>query len=106
VDPGLTQRDRVVALGHLTERVLRPRHDRPVVMTVERAVVDPLGLEEDDRVVVLDRRDQQPLRVVRVRDHHRLQAGDVGEQRLRALRVGLPAEDAAAARHPDRRAGT
>ena len=94
--------DRVVPLGHVAERVLRPRHDRPVVVPVERPVVDPLGLEEDHRVVVLDRRDQQALGVVRVRHDDRLQAGHVGEQRLGALRVGLPAEDAAAGRHADR----
>ena len=77
----------------------RPRHDRLVVVTVERAVVDPLRLEEDHRVVVLDRGDQQPLGVVRIRRQHRLQSAHVGEQALRALAVRLPAVDAAAARH-------
>ncbi len=94
--------DRVVAVGHLAERMLRPRHDRPIVMAVERPVVDPLRFEEDHRVVVLDRREQQALRVVRVRHDDGLQPGHVGEQRLRALRVGLAAEDPAAGRHAHR----
>ena len=101
VDAGLAELDRVVAVRHVAQRVLRPWHDRPLVMAVERAVVDPLRFEEDHRVVVLDRRDQQALRVVRVRDDDGLQAGDVGEQRLGALRVGLAAVDAAAGRHAD-----
>ena len=39
----------------------RPGHDRPVVVAVERAVVEPLRLEEHDRVVVLDRAISSPL---------------------------------------------
>jgi hypothetical protein len=70
-------------------------------MAVERAVIEPLRLEEDHRVGILDRRDQQTLGVARIGRHDRLQAGDVGEQRFGALAVGLAAEDAAAGRHPD-----
>ena len=71
-------------------------------MAVEGAVIEPLGLQEDHRIVVLDGRDQQALGVVgRGRDHH-LQAGDMGEHRLGALAVGLAAEDAAAIGHADR----
>jgi hypothetical protein len=70
-------------------------------VAVERAVVQALGLQEDDRVVVLDGRDQQALGVVGVARHHRAQAADLGEQRLRALAVRLPAVDAAAAGHAD-----
>ena len=70
-------------------------------MTVERPVVEPLRFEEDHRVVVLDRGDQQSLGVVRVRDDDGLQPGHVGEQRLRALAVRLAAVDASAGRHPD-----
>ena len=42
-------------------------------MAVERAVVDALGLEEDHRIIVLDRRDQQALGVIGRRRDHRLQ---------------------------------
>jgi hypothetical protein len=38
----------------------------PVVVAVERAVVQALGLQEDDRVVALDGGDQQALGVVGV----------------------------------------
>ena len=95
------QRHRVVALGHLALRVLRPRHHRLVVVAVEGPVVDALGLQKDDRVAALDGRDQQPLGVVRVARHQRAQPADMREQRLRALAVRLPAVDAAAARHAD-----
>ena len=68
-------------------------------------MIEPLRLEEDDRVVVLDGADQQALRVVRVGRDHRLQAADMGEDRLDALAVRLAAENAAAGRraHRDRR---
>jgi pyruvate/2-oxoglutarate/acetoin dehydrogenase E1 component len=33
--------------AHLAEVVARPRRHRPVVMAVEGAVVEPLGLQED-----------------------------------------------------------
>ena len=65
-------------------------------MAVERAVIDALGFEEDHRIVVLDGRDQQPLGVIGRGGNHRLQARDMGEDRFRALAVGLAAEDAAA----------
>jgi hypothetical protein len=79
---------------------------RAVVVAVEGAVVQALGLQEDHRVVVLDRGDQQALGVVGIGRHHGAQAADVGEHRFRALAVGLAAVDAAAAGHADRqRAG-
>ena len=81
--------------------MLRPGRDRALVEAVERAVVDALGLEEDDRIVVLDRGDQQALGVVGVGRDHRLDPGDVGEQGLGRLAVGLAAEDAAAIRRAD-----
>ena len=93
-------------VGHVAERMAGPRHDRPFVVAVERAVVDPLRLEEDHRVVVLDGGDEQALGVVGVRRQHRLQPADVGEQALRALAVRLAAVDAAAAGHAhDERGG-
>ena len=65
-------------------------------MAVERAVVDPLGLEEEHRVGILDRGDQQALGVIGVGRDDRLDPGDVGEQGLGRLAVRLAAEDAAA----------
>ena len=53
------------------------------------AVQQPV-LDEHDRVRVLDRRPQQPVRVGGRRGHDHAQAGDVGEQRLEALRVLAP----------------
>ena len=99
---GRVERHRVMALGHLAHGVRRPGHHRLVVVAVERAVVEALGLEKDHRVVVLDRGDQQALGVVGVGRHHGAQAADMREQRLRALAVGLAAVDAAAAGHADR----
>ena len=54
-----------------------------------------------DRVVVLDRRREQALRVERVRRHHDDEPRDVREQRLEALRVLRAEADAAAADHAD-----
>ena len=50
------------------------------------AVEQPV-LDEDDRVRVLDRGAEQAVGVGRRRRHDDAQAGDVGEQRLEALRV-------------------
>ena len=74
-------------------------------MAVERAVIQALGLQKDHRIVILDGADQQALRIVGIRRDDGLQARDMGEQRLRALAVGLAAEDAAAIgrAHSDRR---
>ena len=104
-DGGLAERHRVVAVRHFARRMLRPGLHRAIVAAVERAVIDALGLEEDHRIVVFDGADQQALGVVRRRRDHRLQAGDVREQRFRALAVRLAAEDAAAIgrAHRDRR---
>ena len=99
---GRFERNRVVTFGDLRERVAGPGDQRPLVVTVEGSVVDALRLQKDDRIVALDRRDQQSLGVVGVRRHHGAQPADVCEQRLRALTVRLPAVDAAAAGHADR----
>src|SRR3546814_1614469 len=58
----------------------RPVLRRPIPMAVERAVVDALGLEEDRRIVILDRGDQQPLGVIGGRRDHRLEPRDMGER--------------------------
>ena len=94
--PRLAQRDLVIAFGHHAGVELLPRLHRLVVIARERAVVDALGLEEDDRVVVLDARDQQPLGVIGRGRDHRLEARDMGEDRLGALAMRLPAENAPA----------
>src|SRR3546814_5232598 len=72
--------------------------DRTVVIAAERAVVDALGLEEYDGVIVLDRRDQQPLGVIGVRRDHRLHAADMRHDTFGRLAVRLATEDAAAER--------
>ena len=66
-----------------------------------RAAVEILVLEVHHRVVVADRRLQQPLGVVcrRRRDH--FQPGPMDEPGLRILRVIETAADIAAARRPD-----
>ncbi len=63
-DGCLADRHLVVTLGHVALRVVAPADRGPVRVAVERPVVEALGLEEDHRIVVLDRRDQQALRVV------------------------------------------
>src|SRR3954454_14001335 len=79
-----------------------PERDDDVVAVRGRPLhrVEPLVLEEDDRVVVADRRLKQPLRLGRRRWEHDLQAGDPLEPRRVDLRVDR-AEPAAGA---DRRA--
>ncbi len=105
IDGCRIERHRVVPVRDLAERMLRPRCHRPVVVAVKWAVVEPLGLKEDHRVVAFDGRDQQALGVIGIRRHHRAQAADVGEEGFRTLAVRLPAIDAAAARHADRQRG-
>ncbi len=83
--------------GHLAQRVVTPAAAAAViVVAVEGAVVDPLGFEEHDRIVVLDRADQQSLGVVGTGGDHGFQAADMGEYALGALGMGLSATDAAA----------
>uniref|UniRef100_A0A0N4ZIP1 CBS domain-containing protein n=1 Tax=Parastrongyloides trichosuri TaxID=131310 RepID=A0A0N4ZIP1_PARTI len=77
--PGLADRLDVFAGRDLGQFLRLPRADRLFVPAVEGAVVEALGLEEDDRIVVLDRRDQQALGVIGVGRAHHLQARDVGE---------------------------
>ena len=79
-----------------------PGHGRLVRIAVEGPVVQALGLEQYDRIVVLDGADQQSLGVVGVRGHRDLEAAHVREQHLGALRVRLAAADAAAAGHAHR----
>ena len=75
-----------------------------VVVAVEDLAphaVERLVLDEDDRVVVADRRLQQALGVGGRRRAGDEQAGDVQVHRLEAVRVGRAELMAAAARHPD-----
>ena len=97
----LAQRHGVMALGHLAQLMRRPGHDLLVVVAVERAVVKPLGFEEDHRVVILDRGDQQALGIIGVRGDDHLEPGRMGETGLGRLRMGLAAKDAAARGHSD-----
>jgi hypothetical protein len=60
-----------------------------------------LGSKKTTGSFVLDRRDQQALGVIGVGRDHRLHAGDMGEQGLGRLAVGLAAEDAAAVGRAD-----
>src|SRR3546814_11181628 len=94
----LAEFDAVIILGHRARIMLRPRLDRTVVIAAERAVVDALGLEEYDGVIVLDRRDQQPLGVIGVRRDHRLHAADMSHDTFGRLAVRLATEAATAAR--------
>jgi hypothetical protein len=47
---GLADRDGIVSVRNLGGGMLGPGSDRAFVEAVERAVIDALGLEEDDRV--------------------------------------------------------
>src|SRR5512141_2243242 len=62
--------------------------------------IEELVLEVDHRVVVPDGGFEQPLRVVRRRRGHHLEAGDVAEPRFRVLGVVQPAVDPASRRPP------
>ena len=84
-DGRLAERHDVVGVGHVA---------------AHRAV-HLLVLEEQHRVVVADRRAEQPARVVRRRRDDDLEPGHVGEEGLDALRVVQRAVDAAAVRRPD-----
>ncbi|MNV31912.1 hypothetical protein D3C71_1232340 [compost metagenome] len=68
-------------------------------MPVERAVIEPLRLEEHHRVGIFDRGNQQALGIIGIGRHDDLEAADMGKQRLRALAVRLSAKNAAAGRH-------
>src|SRR5690606_475853 len=100
-DRRLAQRHDVVTGRHVAQWMLRPRCHGLFVMAVERTIIKPLRLEKDHRVRVLDGGDQEALCVEGVGGHDGFQPGDVGEQGLWALAVGLAAEYAAAGGHAD-----
>ena len=85
-DLGLPERHGVVGVGHVAAD----------------GAVHLLVLEEEDRVLVADRRAEQAAGVVRGRRDDDLEARHVGEERLDRLRVVERAVDAAAVRRPDR----
>ena len=85
---------------HVAESVFRPRCHWPVMMAIERTIVEPFRFKEDHRVRVLDGRYQKALRINRIGRHYDLQARNMSEQRLRALAMRLTSEDAAACWHP------
>ena len=82
---GTGQRHAVVPRRDLPLGVGTPGYGRLVRLAVKRSAVDALGLEEDHRVGIFDRADQQPLRVIGIRWHHDLDAADVGEYAFRTL---------------------
>ena len=59
------------------------------MVAVERPIVETLGFEKDDRVVVLYGGDQQTFCIVRIGRDDRLKARDMGKQGFGALAVGL-----------------
>src|SRR5690606_4319394 len=65
------------------------------------APIEILRLEEDHRVRIANRGDEKPLRIVRIRRDHDLEAGDVSEPRLGALRVERAGAIAASPRRTD-----
>src|ERR1700722_10354699 len=81
--------------------MLGPRDGRLLRVAGEWAVIEPFRFEKDDRIVVLDRGDQETFSVVGIGGDDGLEAGDVREQGLGTLAMRLPAIDAAAARHAD-----
>src|SRR5690625_107266 len=93
------QFDAVIALRNLAQRMIRPGHDWPVVMSVERAVVKPFWLEKNDRITAFNGRDEQTFCVIRVGRDHRAQTTDMGENGFGALTVRLAAINAATAWH-------
>ena len=85
VDARLAERDRLELLGHLA----LDRVERPV-------------LEEDDRVVVVDRRPEEAADVLGRRREDDLEPGHVDEPRLELLRVLRARRPARAALRADR----
>ncbi len=100
-DVALADGHLVVPLGHVALGVRAPRHRGFVRVAVEGSVVDALRLEEDDRVIVFDGRDQQALGIVGIARHHHFHAADVREDGLGTLRVRLATANAAAAGRAD-----
>ena len=92
------------AVGQHSDVVAGADHSRPEERLRRRCVVEvglvgvvlPLGLEEDDRVVVGDGLLDHPVAVDRVGAGDDLEAGRVRELRLGALGVVLDRSDAAA----------
>ncbi|MNK72771.1 hypothetical protein D3C87_922550 [compost metagenome] len=101
-DASLADRQGVFFGRDLGQLLGLPRRNRLLVPAVEGAVVEALGLEEDDRIIVLDGGDQQALGVIGVGRNDNLQTRNVGEQGFWRLAVRLAAEDAAAIGAADR----
>src|SRR5690606_17957745 len=96
------QRHEIMPLWNVAHRVLRPRLKRLVVAAVKRTVIQALWLQEDDRIVLLDRRQQHAFGVIRVRRDHRHQTGHMSKDSFRTLAVCLSAEDASTIRRANR----
>src|SRR3546814_2989114 len=67
--PRLAQVDAIIAIRHVGLRIPCPVLRGAVIVPVERAVIDALGLEEDDRVIVFNGRAQQTFGVIRSEEH-------------------------------------
>src|SRR5579862_3441967 len=93
---GFAERHEVMATRHVAVGMAFPARRRPIVMAVERTGVEAFRLEEDDRIIVLYRGDQEALTVIGIGGNDSLQAANMGEQGLGALAMRLAAEYAAA----------
>src|SRR6185369_818026 len=76
--------------------MLGPGNDGFILVSLERTVIEPLRLKENDGIVVLDRGDQQALGIVGIGRNHRLQSRDMGKDRFWTLTMRLAAKNAAA----------
>ncbi len=90
--------------GHVAARTLdrggTERHE-VIGRNILLAVCEAHALEAEHRIVVADRGLQQALRVRRTGGEDHLQPGDVGEDRVRALRVLSRELQPAAVQRPD-----
>jgi len=98
---GLTEGNRIMFLGNFTLRMGCPFGHRCGMVAIEGAVVQALGLEEDDRVIAFDRGDQQTLRIVGIGADDDFESGCVREVGFWGLAVVMPTLDAASARCSD-----
>src|SRR5690606_26526827 len=96
-----TQRYGVITSRYVAHGVARPWHNGLVVVPVEWPVVQALRFQKDDRVIAFNGSDEQTLGIVGVGRYDGAQAGNVSEERLRALAMGLAPIDAPAGGHAD-----
>src|SRR3546814_16502264 len=90
--PRLAQVDAIIAIRHVGLRIPCPVLRGAVIVPVERAVIDALGLEEDDRIIVFNGRDQQTFGDIRGGWNDSLDTRHMGEDTCGARAMGLSAE--------------